>query len=294
MALFEIKKDNKVEIVKRREFKSEKELHDFIEDNIEKIIGIKLIAGEYPIPNGRIDSLGLDDDGLPVIIEYKWKKDLSAIIQGLFYLDWVMQNKKPFESIARDKLGKDTIINWSEQPRLIIIAQDFDKKELTAVNQIIPAIELKKYSAHDNLFNIEDVNIVKGKKIPMSGTKVIRKDEPDLEELVNKSDVSIREIFWIIRDKILGISESVQEYVRVSDCDYRTTSTFVSIKIQKKRLWILIKMGNSKCVDPKKITKPIPKNWSYGLLNTQFFVTEKGQIDYAMDLINQAYSFVSG
>ena len=75
-------------------------------------MGISLIASEYPIPNGRIDTLGLDEDYVPVIIEYKWKKDLSAIVQGLFYLDWVMQNKKPFESIVKDKLGKNTTFRY--------------------------------------------------------------------------------------------------------------------------------------------------------------------------------------
>lgn len=169
MSLFKILKDSTLERIDRHEFKNEQELHSLIEKNLSRLMGVSLIASEYPIPNGRIDTLGLDEDGVPVIIEYKWKKDLSAIVQGLFYLDWVMQNKKPFESIVKDKLNKDVNVNWSTQPRLVIIAQDFDTKELAAINQMGPSVELVKYSLYKDLFNIENVNIIKSKTAPKSG-----------------------------------------------------------------------------------------------------------------------------
>ena len=118
MPLYRILSDERtLQQVKRIEFLNEAELHSLIENNLQVLLGIRLIACEYPIPNGRIDTLGLDEDDIPVIIEYKWKKELSAVVQGLFYLDWVLQNKRPFESIVRDKLGRDVKVNWSTQPR---------------------------------------------------------------------------------------------------------------------------------------------------------------------------------
>jgi hypothetical protein len=114
MPLYKILPDGQtLQQVARNEFSNEAELHHLVENNLQVLLGVRLIAREYPIPNGRIDTLGLDEDGIPVIIEYKWKKELSAVVQGLFYLDWVLQNKKPFESIVRDKLGKDVGVNWS-------------------------------------------------------------------------------------------------------------------------------------------------------------------------------------
>ena len=52
----------------------EKSLQTLIEDNLESFLGIRFIATEYTTGkthSGRIDTLGLDENGCPVIIEYK-------------------------------------------------------------------------------------------------------------------------------------------------------------------------------------------------------------------------------
>jgi predicted transport protein len=293
MPLLKINHDLTLKLINRSDFKNEKELHLLIEKNLLYLTGIKLIASEYPIPNGRIDSLGLDEDNVPVIIEYKWRKDLSAVIQGLFYLDWVMQNRKPFESIVKDKLGKDIEVNWGTQPRLLIIAQDFDIKELSAINQATPSVELKKYSLYEGLFNIEDVNILKTKTPPkpVNGDQVIEKYT--LEHLLDKASNNVQEIFSQLRDNILGISDAVWEKVGSNYCDYRTTSTFASLHFRKAKLKIFIKMGEVKIHDPKKKCTPIPPSFGFGLLNTQFEIQNKEEIEYAMKLIMQAYDYVS-
>lgn len=291
MPLYKLSENTTLKRIDRNEFKNEKELHILVENNLSYLMGIRLIASEYPIPNGRIDTLGLDEDDVPVIIEYKWKKDLSAIVQGLFYLDWVTQNKKPFESIVKDKIGKDINVNWSTQPRLIIIAQDFDVKELSAINLMEPSVELKKYSLYKGLFNIEDVNIIKGKTGPKSEPE---REKYNLDQVLKKAVPEIRELFSMIRDKILGISDAVWEKVGAFYCDYRTTSTFVTVVVQKAKLRIYIKMGDSAIEDPNKICKPIPPTYGYGLLNTQFEIQKKNEIEYAIKLILQAYDYVSG
>lgn len=294
MSLFKVLEDSSLKKVDRCEFKNEEELHNLIEKNLLYVMGISLIASEYPIPNGRIDTLGLDEDYVPVIIEYKWKKDLSAIVQGLFYLDWVMQNKKPFESIVKDKLGKNINVNWSTQPRLLIIAQDFDTKELSAINQMGPSVELKKYSLYEGLFNIEDVNIVKSK--PLSGMDIgdTGIEKYTVEQILKKATPEIREIFLILRDKILGISDAVWEKVGSYYCDYRTSSTFASVQVQKSKIKVYIKMGNRTVIDPQGICIPVPKTYGYGLLTTVFHVSKKKEIDYSLKLIMQAYNFISG
>lgn len=292
MSLFKVLEDSTLKKIGRKEFKNEGELHNLIEKNLLYMMGIRLIASEYPIPNGRIDTLGLDEDDVPVIIEYKWKKDLSAIVQGLFYLDWVMQNKKPFESIVKDKLGKDINVKWSTQPRLLIIAQDFDTKELSAINQMGPSVELKKYSFYKGLFNIEDVNIVRIKPPPKTGNEVIEKYT--LDQILKKATPEIREVFSTLRDKILGISDAVWEKVGAFYCDYRSSSTFTSIHVQKNKLKVYIKMGDQTVDDPQGICKSVPKSYGYGLLNTVFDISKKKEIDYSMTLIEQAYNYISG
>jgi len=295
MPLYRIDREGQhLEKVDRSEFSNEAELQSLVEQNLDFLLGVRLIATEYPIPNGRIDSLGLDEDGIPVIIEYKWKKDLSAIIQGLFYLDWVMQNRRPFESIVRDKLGKDVDVNWSKQPRLLIIAQDFDVKELAAINQMGPSIELIKYSLYDGLFNIEEVNIVESKSTSVPATKDEQGREVTIGELTGRTTKEVEELFYELRERILALSDSVWEKVFPTYVDYRTLSTFTSINVQKRRLKILIKMGDRILEDPKRLAEPIPASFGYGRLNTQFVISESNLADYAMHLIRQAHDYVSG
>lgn len=153
MPLFRINKSSKMETVKKQSFTKEKELQVLIERNMEEVFGIRLLESEYPIPNGRIDTLGLDKNALPVVIEYKKKQDLgNAIIQGLFYIEWVKQNKRTFEMLVREKLGKDTRVDWTLALRLIIIAEAFDPKEISAINQIRANVELRKYSFYGEMF----------------------------------------------------------------------------------------------------------------------------------------------
>lgn len=293
MPLYKILPDGQtLEKVERSDFSNEQELHSLIEKNLPNILGIRLIASEFSIPNGRIDTLGLDEDGIPVIIEYKWKKDLSAIVQGLFYLDWVMQNKKPFEAIAKDQLGKTIDVKWSTQPRLLVIAQGFDVKELAAINQMGPRIELLKYSLYDGLFSIENVNIMES-KTPSPKVLDQNTEEYTVESLLTKTTPVMYELFVELREKILGISDAVWEKVHSSYCDYRTITTFASVNVQKSQLKILIKMGDKKVDDPDNICKPIPTHWGYGLMSTQFSISSRDEVDYAMMLIMQAYDYVS-
>ena len=140
MPLYRITSDNKIENVKISQFNKEKDIQVFVEKNMEFLFGIKFLESEYSIPNGRIDSLGIDEMGVPLVIEYKKKKDLSAIIQGLFYVDWLRNNRRTFEMIVREKLIDKMEVDWRTAPRLLIIADGFDQKEATSINQITSII----------------------------------------------------------------------------------------------------------------------------------------------------------
>ena len=68
----------------------EKSLQTLIEKNLEGFLGVRFLASEYvtgKTHGGRIDTLGIDENGCPVIIEYKRSLNQNVINQGLFYLD---------------------------------------------------------------------------------------------------------------------------------------------------------------------------------------------------------------
>lgn len=296
MPLFRIT-DKNVDKVDSCEFSDELELEKFVEDNLEMLTGIRLLERQYPIPNGRVDTLGIDEDNIPVVIEYKWKQDPNAIIQGLFYLDWIKQNKRTIELIVKEEFGDKIKVNWNTEPRLIIIAKAFNDKELVAINQMKPSIELKKYSYYGGLFIIEDVNVVNTTQKRSIYTmeksqqgRIIK--EYTIDSLLEKINSKIKLLFVKLREQILAISDEVWEKVGSTYCDYRTNSTFTSVILQKDSLKIFIKMGDKKVDDPKKITRPIPKEY-YGHLNTQFKIHSLDEMNYAVALIKQAYEYVT-
>jgi len=68
----------------------ERSLQTTFENNLEALLGVRFLASEYTTSNGgRMDTLGIDENGYPVIIEYKRDRSENVINQGLFYLyEW--------------------------------------------------------------------------------------------------------------------------------------------------------------------------------------------------------------
>ena len=80
MPLYQVKQQ-KTQQVKPSSFKNEKELQNLFEQNLEELLGVRYVASEFTTGDrqrGRIDTLGIDQDGTPVIIERQPRK-MSSI-----------------------------------------------------------------------------------------------------------------------------------------------------------------------------------------------------------------------
>lgn len=150
-----------VEELTPKSAKLERELQKQIEANMNTFLSIRFLATEFSTSNGgRIDSLGLDENGCPVIIEYKRHSNENVINQGLFYLDWLLDHKADFKLLAMSVLGNDVAdtIEWSGA-RLVCIASDFNRYDEYAIKQIDRNIELMRYKYFSNdLLLLELVN----------------------------------------------------------------------------------------------------------------------------------------
>ncbi len=88
----------------------ERPLQTLIEGNLDTFLGVRLLQSEFStgkLHGGRIDTIGIDEDGSPVILEYKRTTDDNVVSQGLYYLDWLADHHGDFEILVRDRLGKD-------------------------------------------------------------------------------------------------------------------------------------------------------------------------------------------
>ena len=148
----------------------EKSLQNTFEANLETLLGIRFLASEHStgtVHGGRIDTLGLDEDNCPVIIEYKRAVNENVINQGLFYLDWLLDHRKEFQWLVMERLGSDVAktVDWSA-PRLLCIAGDFTRYDEHAVKQIARNIELIRYRQFSgNFLLLELVHVPKQTKI---------------------------------------------------------------------------------------------------------------------------------
>nr|WP_242405353.1 DUF5655 domain-containing protein [Komagataeibacter xylinus] len=144
--LFQIS-DNKASELSGSSAPLERALQTLFEKNLETLLGVRFLASEYSTTHGgRMDTLGLDENSYPVIIEYKRNINENVINQGLFYLDWLMDHKADFRLLVQENMGKEKAdaIEWSA-PRLICIAADFTRYDLHAIKQMGRNIELIRY-----------------------------------------------------------------------------------------------------------------------------------------------------
>jgi RecB family endonuclease NucS len=91
----------------------EKTLQSLIEKHLYTFIGVKFLATEYATGikhGGRIDTLGIDENNCPVIIEYKRTTNENVVNQGLYYLDWLLDHKAEFKLLVMEKYGKMWLI----------------------------------------------------------------------------------------------------------------------------------------------------------------------------------------
>ena len=117
MALFK-QKNQTLTNLKSIQITKEREIQKLVENNLNEIFEMYFIATEYPITVGRprIDTLAVDKNGYPTIIEYKKRSDENVINQSISYLKWLKEQKPEFfERLIEKKvkgIPKEFKIRW--------------------------------------------------------------------------------------------------------------------------------------------------------------------------------------
>ncbi|MFD5327929.1 endonuclease NucS domain-containing protein [Streptomyces sp. NPDC127092] len=127
----------------------EVELQRRVEAGLEQMLGIRFVASEYatgPWHRGRIDTLGLDENGSPVVIEFKRGSDSGVLSQAVSYLSWLRSARHEFEALVRKVLGAEAAesIDW-RRPRMVCIAAGFSHHDRVAVQWLPERIDLVRY-----------------------------------------------------------------------------------------------------------------------------------------------------
>ncbi|MDD5617463.1 MAG: endonuclease NucS [Candidatus Omnitrophica bacterium] len=286
MPIFKIEKIKALQIpVKEDGFSDEAKLRDFFAENLEEILGVRFLEKEYLTTDGRIDTLGIDENNSPVIIEYKWKENEEILAQGLFYFNWLMKNKKHFDLLAYKKLGGKIEVNW-EQPRVILIAQGFSHHVLGAVEQE-KNIELKTYTYYNpNLLQIEDVYTPSGVKTIQRRKKAGKEKEYNLDYHFKITSPKMRKAANLLRSKIIALP-GITENFGISGIYYRTTSkSFVRLEFRATWIQLLLRDSQYKGDDKKLIEDITSHKWGY---RGRIRFKPDSDIEYVFNLVKQSY-----
>ena len=131
----------------------EVELQRRVEAGMESMLGIRFLASEYPTGpwhRGRIDTLGLDENNTPVVIEFKKGSDSGVMSQAVSYLSWLDSAHHEFEALVKERLGAEAAeaVDW-RNPRMVCIAASFSHHDRVAVNRLNERIDLVRYRIFD-------------------------------------------------------------------------------------------------------------------------------------------------
>jgi predicted transport protein len=296
MPLYQITSESNVSQVKPTTFQSEKQLQKLFEANLEQLLGVRFIGSEFftgDRQKGRIDTLGLDQDGSPTIIEYKKSSKENVINQGLFYMDWLVDHKGDFVIAAQQALGNGIDIDWS-QPRLILIAESFSEYDKYAVNRIGANIELWTFRCYgENFLYLDPLFTTNPVKVTKAG-----KDEIDvptvaytIEDHLKGKDDNIRALFMALQERIISLAEEgeILEKPVKTYIGYKHGKNFCEVEIQASSLKIWLDIPNETLEDPHNFGRDVSEIGHYGTGDVEVRLKSFTDLDNVMNLIEQAY-----
>lgn len=273
----------------------EKELQSLIEQNMEIFFGVRFLESEYSITNGRMDSIGIDENNSPVIFEYKRSKNENVINQGLFYLDWLLDHKADFQLLVIKKLGMEVAnnIDWSV-PCVICIAHDFTKYDIHAVNQMQRNIKLVSYRKYDNeLILFEHLNTPTVKPIPDSAisdndTKG-NAQKSHIEKLAAASD-EMKNLYHSICNFIESLGDDIAQNQLKNYLAYKKVQNMICIEIFNKQIILFLKLNPENVVLEEGFTNDMRNKGHHGTGDLQVTIKNAADFEKAKPLLEKAYN----
>lgn len=294
----------------------EKPLQTLIETNLEALLGVRFLASEHftgKTHAGRIDTLGIDEDNCPVILEYKRSKGENVINQGLFYLDWLMDHKAEFELLVLKRYGEKVAdsIDWAG-PRLICIASDFTKYDGHAVQQMSHSIELIRYKQFGpELLLLEQVNAVVSQTPGSKGggaskgassnkaVAVIDAAQPVAVKQAN-GDKTVSQWFSSMSPDMLALFESLEGYVSSLGDDvnrkdlklyvaFKRLRNFLCVGFKKDALFLWLKLDPTTVTMEPGFSRDVRQVGHWGTGDVEVLIKNHMDLDKAKGLIQKAY-----
>lgn len=275
----------------------EKSLQTMIERNMDAFLGVRFLASEYSTGKthgGRIDTLGIDENGCPVIVEYKRAQNENVINQGLFYLDWLLDHKAEFQLLVMRHLGNQEAdkIEWSS-PRLLCIAGDFTKYDEHAVQQIHRNIELIRYRRFgDDLLVLELVNATTIVETSAGGNGTSGETSyKTISEVLEEMSGPLEDRYEKLKSYILALGDDVQVKVLKYYIAFKRIKNFACVEFhpQKGTMTVFVKVNPDRVHLEKGFTRDVRKIGHFGTGELEVTIRSDEDLERAKELVLESY-----
>ena len=279
----------------------EKSLQTLIESNLENFLGVRFLASEYATGKthgGRIDTLGLDENGCPVIIEYKRALNENVINQGLFYLDWLLDHKAEFTLLIVKAFGQPIAdkIEWTA-PRLVCIAGDFTKYDEHAVGLINRSIELIRYRRYGpdllllELVNAKTASIVDKPASPTLKPPAAKSADKTASELLAQAENKLADRFGMLRAMLLALGDDVQENTLKNYFAFKRIKNFACVEVHPGtgQLLVYVKVNPELIKLEAGFTRDVRKIGHFGTGDLEIRISSNDGLKRAEPLIVKSY-----
>lgn len=289
---------NTVSQVEGQSMAVERSLQTLLENHLEAFLGVRLIKSEHTTGKthgGRIDTLGIDENDSPVIIEYKRSLNENVINQGLYYLDWLLDHKGEFTLLAQKqadpKLTEDDI-DWSGA-RLLCIAGEFTKYDEHAVKQIDRNIELIRYRSYGKeLLLLELVNASTGSasEVPASG-RGGRSNESTVTDKLAKASVDVKDRYESLKAFAEALGDDVQVKTLKHYIAFKRIKNFAAVEIhpQDKNIIVFVRADFENVHLEEGFTRDVRNIGHFGTGDLEITIRSDDDLERAKPLIVKSY-----
>ncbi|WP_234338262.1 DUF5655 domain-containing protein [Streptomyces sp. NRRL F-5727] len=270
---------------------AEGDVQALVESAMESMLGVRFLATEYstgPVHGGRIDSLGLDENGSPVIVEYKRATDPGVLSQGLFYMAWLMDHREEFEALVRERLGPAAAASvlWST-PRLICVAGGFTRYDLHAVREHRRSIDLVRYTMlGEHHIALETVASVAAQG---SGT---RRQSPrgGRGTSPRRRTDAMAELAAVVDETLLGLGEGVTKVERKQYDAYQRLRNFACVTGRQDKLLVYLKVAPATVELVPGFTRDVTGLGHHGTGDLEVQLRTEKDMERALELFRLSYA----
>lgn len=288
--LFRITDDGATEVA-RHTTTVEKHVQTLFEQHMDTFLGVRFLATEYSTGKkhgGRIDSLGIDENNCPVIVEYKRSQSENVINQGLYYLEWLIDHRAEFEQLAAKGLGGTIEVDWSA-PRVLCIAGDFTKYDAYAVGLMGRNIELlryRRYGADLDLLLLELINPTAGSQLGSAAT-----GKSEIGSVAAEVSISTQQIVDALNTAINGLGDDIQRKALKFYVAYQRLRNFACIILRRDHVLTYVRLDPLSVSLEKGFSRDVRRVGHYGTGDLELRLTKLSDVEKAMPLIGRSYEF---